>query len=203
MLRVLPWITDGATDFIDNFINERTKRGLQTHVFEFGSGNSTLYFLSKGCSVVSIEHDFDWAEKVIATADAFGYKDQLTLHKAARPYWHLYDDVGFDITVIDGRDRVSCLKHILENVFNKDQIIVFDNTERLDYKYQSAIDIIKKYNLRAIHFEQHQLEQAGNRYTTRSYARDRSFHRHITSILYFHGMYTTDGKSLLRDMVWG
>lgn len=202
MLRVLPWITDGATDFIDNFIKERTKRGLETRVFEFGSGNSTLYFLSRGCSVVSIEHDFEWAEKIAVTADAFGYKEKLMLRESERPYCQLYQDSGFDITVIDGRDRVQCLKHVLGSITNRDQIIVFDNTERFDYKYKDAIDVIKQYDLRAIHFEQHQLEESGKRYTTRNYARDRNYHRHITSVFYLQGMYTTDGKCLLRDSNW-
>jgi predicted O-methyltransferase YrrM len=202
MLRVLPWITDGATDFIDNFINERTRRGLETRVFEFGSGNSTLYFLSKGCSVVSIEHDFEWADKVLTTAEAFGYKEKLKLHKSERPYCQLYQDSGFDITVIDGRDRVQCFLHVLDSIVNRDQIIVFDNTERFDYIYKDAVKLFKKYDLRSIHFEQHQLEQDGKRYTTRTYARDRSYHRHITSVCYLQGMYTTDGKSLLRDSTW-
>lgn len=202
MLRVLPWITDGATDFIDNFINERTKQGLETRVFEFGSGNSTLYFLSKGCSVVSVEHDFEWADKVLTTAQAFGYNDKLKLYKSERPYFQLYQDSGFDITVIDGRDRVKCFSHVLDSIVNRDQIIVFDNTERFDYVYKDAIDLIKTYALKAIHFEQHQLEHDGKRYTTRTYARDRNYHRHITSVFYLQGMYTTDGKSLLRDSTW-
>lgn len=202
MLRVLPWITDGATDFIDNFIEERIKRGLETRVFEFGSGNSTLYFLSRGCSVVSIEHDFEWAEKIESTAIAFNYDKNLTLHKSERPYFKLYRDTGFDITVIDGRDRVKCLQHVLNTISNRDQIIVFDNTERLDYKYKESISLIKQHNLKAVHFEQHQLEEGEKRYTTRNYARDRAYHRHITSIFYLRGMYTTDGKSLLRDSNW-
>lgn len=62
MLRVLPWVTDGAIDFLDTFISERRKMGFTTKVFEFGSGNSTLYFLSKGCFVTSVEHDANWAK---------------------------------------------------------------------------------------------------------------------------------------------
>lgn len=202
MLRVLPWITDGATDFIDTFINERTKQGLETRVFEFGSGNSTLYFLEKGCSVVSVEHDHEWAGRVSKTAEIFGHTEKLTLHKAERPYCKLYQDSGFDITVIDGRDRIQCFQHVLDSIVNKDQIIVFDNTERFDYTYKEAVDLIKKYDLRAIHFEQHQLEHNGKRYTTRTYGRDRAYNRLITSIFHLQGMYTTDGKFLLRDSKW-
>lgn len=202
MLRVLPWITDGATDFLESYIAERTKKGHETRVFEFGSGNSTLYFLSRGASVVSVEHDLDWAEKITEIARVFGYQDKLTLLKAERPYQNLYIDTGFDITIIDGRDRVACFEHVLDSMVNKDQIIVFDNTERFDYVYHDAIKLIKKHSLKSLHFEQHQLEQSNKRFTTQSYARDRVFHRHITSIFYLKGMYTSDGKSLLRDSLW-
>jgi len=202
MLRVLPWITDGATDFIENIICERNKKGQETRIFEFGSGNSTLYFLSRGCRVTSVDHDEEWGKKVLQSAQAFGYADKLKLITAERPYHHLYYDSEIDIAIIDGRDRVKCFQHVLENMKNKTQIIVFDNTERLDYKYADAVPLIKKYGLHAIHFEQHQLEQSGKRFTTRNYARDRVFHRHITSVFFLSGMYTTDGKSLLRDTSW-
>jgi precorrin-6B methylase 2 len=198
MLRVLPWITDGAVDFIDTFITERQKLGLATRVFEFGAGNSTLYFLSKGCFVRSIEHDSDWAERIRKTADAFDYTANLDLITAQRPYATQYQDDGFDLTIIDGRDRVNCLQYVMDNMRNLDQLIVLDNTERFDYKYKDMLPIIERNALRSIHFEQHQLEKDGKRYTTRTYARDRLEHRHITSICFKQGMYTTDGKKLLR-----
>ena len=198
MLRVLPWLTDGAVDFIDNFIAERKKLGLGTRIFEFGAGNSTLYFLSRGCFIRSIEHDEEWATMIQKTAEAFGYQDNLQLITATRPYNNLYEDDGFDITLIDGRDRVKCFSTVVERMTNLDQLIVLDNTERLDYKYKDYLPILADARLHTLHFEQHQLEFEGKRYTTRSYARDRLQHRHITSICFKQGMYTTDGKKLLR-----
>lgn len=41
MLRVLPWITDGATAFIDNFIADRKATKGTVKVFEFGWGWAT------------------------------------------------------------------------------------------------------------------------------------------------------------------
>lgn len=202
MLRVLPWVTDGAIDFLDTFISERRKMGFPTKVFEFGSGNSTLYFLSKGCFVTSVEHDTNWAKKIIDTAYAFDYKDRLKMIESERPYDDSYEDEDISITVIDGRDRVMCFERVLSKIKNKKQIIVLDNTERMDYKYSEYISLIKRYGLNTIHFEQHQLEHEGRRFTTRSYARDRVYHRHITTICFLEGMYTTDGKALLRDSSW-
>jgi hypothetical protein len=49
-----PWITFEAIDYLD----ERVARGWK--VFEYGSGGSTLYWLSKGAECVSVEHDSRW-----------------------------------------------------------------------------------------------------------------------------------------------
>jgi len=55
----LPWLNFAAIDFIKNFLEN--KKNLQ--VFEYGSGGSTLFFLKKGYSVVSIEHCKEWYNK--------------------------------------------------------------------------------------------------------------------------------------------
>lgn len=55
----LPWITLAAQDWIDHYILQNHHRGL--HVFEFGSGGSTLYFLNHPTAhTVSVEHDEAW-----------------------------------------------------------------------------------------------------------------------------------------------
>lgn len=59
MLRqACPWIAFGAIDFI----RQHLKPGQR--VFEWGSGGSTLFWLSQGLSVVSIEHDSRWFERM-------------------------------------------------------------------------------------------------------------------------------------------
>lgn len=198
MLRILPWITDGATEFIDNFITDRKQIKGHVSVFEFGSGNSTLYFLSRGCSVRSIEHVQDWVSKINQTAEVFGYGAQLNLTCEQRPYHKTYQPQGYDIVVIDGRDRMLCMKHILATGLNADAILVFDNSERADYKYPEFHSMMDLNDRDAIHFEQPQVEKANLRLTTKSFARDRAEHRWITSIFCPRGMYTTQGKLFFR-----
>ncbi|MGW3742117.1 hypothetical protein ACWD62_16185 [Streptomyces sp. NPDC005146] len=53
-----PWITFDAIEYID----KRAAPGWR--VFEYGSGGSTLYWLSKGIECVSIEHDPVWHAKL-------------------------------------------------------------------------------------------------------------------------------------------
>ena len=55
-LHVLPWLTDGAVDFLDSYIFYiKANQKRNPSIFEFGAGNSTLYFLSRGCYVASVE----------------------------------------------------------------------------------------------------------------------------------------------------
>ena len=43
-LHVLPWVTDGAANFLDGFIfNIKQKYQRNPRIFEFGAGNSTLF----------------------------------------------------------------------------------------------------------------------------------------------------------------
>lgn len=49
-----PWITFDAIEFLNNYL-EPTHR-----VFEYGGGGSTLFFLDRCQSVVTVEHDITW-----------------------------------------------------------------------------------------------------------------------------------------------
>lgn len=68
MIRVTPWFTDGTVAFLNGFLKwkdsflEATK--CEPTVLEVGGGSSTLYFLQKGLSVVSVESDPSWRERL-------------------------------------------------------------------------------------------------------------------------------------------
>lgn len=198
MLKVLPWIADGATEFIDNFIADRKATKGTVKVFEFGSGNSTLYFLSRGCVVRSVEHDEDWSIRVQQIANTFDYHDRLQLSCDLRPYHRSYTNESYDIVMISGRDRMLCMRHIIQSGLANDAILVFDNSERAEYKY---LNFVKEMDIKgrdAIHFEQPQVERGSLRLTSKSYARDRVEHRWITTIFAPRGNYTTQGKPFIR-----
>ena len=54
----IPWINYPAVDYLSC----RLRCGQS--IFEYGSGGSTLFFLSKGLKVYSVEHDDEWYQKV-------------------------------------------------------------------------------------------------------------------------------------------
>lgn len=53
-----PWIQFDARDYV------AARLRTSATILEFGSGGSTLYWLSRGCAVVSVEHDPDWSAAV-------------------------------------------------------------------------------------------------------------------------------------------
>ena len=62
-----PWLVFSAIRKMDKITNMGMK------VFEFGSGGSTLFFVDKGCTVNSVEHDAAWFNKVSTEIKSEGW----------------------------------------------------------------------------------------------------------------------------------
>ena len=54
----IPWVSYPFIDFISERLN------IKMNIFEFGSGNSTLYFSKKVNSITSVEHNKTWYNKM-------------------------------------------------------------------------------------------------------------------------------------------
>ena len=122
----IPWFT---LSFI-YFLEERLKKEMS--VFEYGSGNSTIYLSSRVGNICSLEHDEVWYGKM---------KDRLQ-NKVG--YYHKPLDDGYadfinsidekyNIIIIDGRQRVACAKNAIANM-KDDGVIIWDNSLREKYK---------------------------------------------------------------------
>lgn len=122
----VPWMTYPAIYVIDQRITKKMK------VFEYGSGNSTLYWAKKAKSVIAVEGDQFWQEKLQKTAP----KNATIIY---RPLGEEYSQAiqrqegSFDIVVVDGRLRVDCAKASVDKL-SKAGVIVWDNTDRERYK---------------------------------------------------------------------
>ncbi|HTM97632.1 MAG TPA: hypothetical protein VL088_02760 [Pedobacter sp.] len=123
----IPWVT---YSFID-FIKPRLTKDLT--IFEYGSGNSTLFYAKNVRRVVSVEHDEAWFHKIVKekaeNAEMIFCKldtDGDYSKKAA--------SLGekFDIIIVDGRDRVNCCKYGVDALTEKG-VIVLDDSERESY----------------------------------------------------------------------
>jgi precorrin-6B methylase 2 len=125
----LPWFTYPSI----HFLAERIKK--DHIVFEYGSGNSTVWFSKKVQKITSVEHDLAWYSRM---KEKFKKIPNITyLHKdlVTSDYQNeiLKYDKEFDIIIIDGRERVECIINSLSALKN-DGIIIWDNSERERYE---------------------------------------------------------------------
>ncbi len=123
----IPWVT---YSFID-FIKPRLTKDLS--IFEYGSGNSTLFYAKNTRRVVSVEHDEAWFRKIVNQKAENAEMIFCELDKGG-----LYSqkacslDEKFDIIIVDGRDRVNCCKHSI-NALSEAGVIILDDSERQIY----------------------------------------------------------------------
>jgi len=151
-----PWLVFDAIDYLDSLpLNGK-------RVFEYGSGGSTLYWLSRNMVCVSVEHDPSWFNFVhthLQASSKIDYRlitpQRLISSKSpdvSDPLLYLSDDINFighnfknyasqiddfsneyfDVVLIDGRARPSCIMHSISKV-KINGLLVLDNADRVYY----------------------------------------------------------------------
>lgn len=150
-----PWLTFDAIYYIKN------KLPANARVFEYGSGASTLFWLNRGAQVISIEHDLVWFTHLrnhisrqsrldlrfvppvkgndsnLDIADPYDYASGDIMYKEYSFKQYVcsiaaFPDEYFDIVLIDGRARPSCIAHSVHKV-KPGGILILDNAERPYY----------------------------------------------------------------------
>jgi hypothetical protein len=125
------------------FLKHLTK---EDNVLEYGSGESTLQISKLVKTIVSVEHQQQWHEKIAKTAPE---NCKLILSKPDLPYIEGNEDGTFDefktyvfspidyapfnIILIDGRARVSC-SSICNRLGNKDTLVFIHDFHRPEYE---------------------------------------------------------------------
>lgn len=144
----VPWWTFRSGATVRDFLAAHPG----AHVFEWGSGASTVWLSSRASEVVSVESDPQWAEIVkpalpsharVVVADV----PAATSSEAVRSKRWGFTGLDFtayvdtvathpgpwDVIVIDGRAREACFEQALPRLA-PGGIIVFDNTNRRRYR---------------------------------------------------------------------
>ena len=120
----LPWVTYGFIDFISERLNN------SMDIFEYGSGNSTLWYAIRVNSIISVEHDRAWFDKIKKNMPK-----NSNIYYQELEYGGLYSqfssqlDRKFSMVIVDGRDRVCCIKNAINSI-KDDGVIVLDDSER-------------------------------------------------------------------------
>lgn len=140
---VIPWYTYA---FI-KFIQER----IQPHfeVFEFGCGNSTIWYGERVKQVRAVEHDTLWYDKMKAIMPS---NVDLIFHPLAsdeyiNEVWRA--DKKYHIIIVDGRRRSECLL-ASASALKEDGVVILDNSEREEY--QKAIEVVKVQGYKKLDF---------------------------------------------------
>jgi hypothetical protein len=153
-----PWMCFSAIQFLKEIVRKDMR------VFEYGSGGSTLFWISRVQEVASVEHDTSWysimkikldeqavqnlkyilaepvndaefGKKRFENPDDYISADPAYKGKNFEQYAKSidsYPDNYFDIVVVDGRARPSCIKHGIPKL-KKNGWLIIDNSERKYY----------------------------------------------------------------------
>jgi hypothetical protein len=123
----IAWVT---YSFID-FIKERISKDLD--IFEFGSGNSTIFYAGLAKSVYAVEHDKEWFKK----SSRIKLPNVNMIYCELTPGGDYSKSAGttgkkFHMIIVDGRDRVNCCKQALHSL-TENGVVVLDDSERAEY----------------------------------------------------------------------
>jgi hypothetical protein len=123
----IPWMTYAFVDFIEERLNK------QMTVFEYGSGNSTLWFSDRVKDITSVEYDQNWFKKV----EQHKKNNSTLIYKPLNNKEEYITSINsfnkkFDIIVIDGRFRNKCAFNA-PSCLNTNGVIVIDNSNVAHY----------------------------------------------------------------------
>ncbi len=165
------WVTYPAIEFLRKNLRK------DMNVFEFGGGGSTLFFIQRIGKLVTVEHDEGWfknlseilnkkeknnwvghyisAERTNLALDP-SIPDQYASNDREYRSWNFknyasvidrYPEESFDLVLVDGRARPSCVMHAVSRI-KKGGWLILDNSERdyylrnLDIKIKEHFDVV-------------------------------------------------------------
>lgn len=117
----IPWYTYSAIEFLNQIDFSQKK------IFEYGSGFSSIYWAKRAKSVVSVDDNREWFEKISRKK----LKNQNIYLKSNKSEY--INSVGsfkktFDVIIIDGNYRKECAKKAIK-VLRKGGFIILDNSD--------------------------------------------------------------------------
>lgn len=118
----LPWFTYPAIEYLKQF-DFSDKR-----VFEYGAGNSSLFWAAHAREVVAVESDPQWFSKISGISPS---NLHLNLHTDKQGYVSCItrQEGSFDVIVIDGRWRNDCVDTAIDRL-GTGGIVIIDNSDR-------------------------------------------------------------------------
>lgn len=124
----LPWMNYPVV----SFLQERLKEDFI--LFEYGSGYSTLFYSKYVKKVVSVEHNLHWYENLteMVSENVQLYHIKKDVDGAYARTIKRSEDL-YDVVIIDGRDRVNCIKQSMDRL-SHGGVLLLDDSERRKYR---------------------------------------------------------------------
>ena len=140
----VPWYTYSAIEFLAGRIRK------DMAVFEYGSGNSTLWWARRTAQVISCEHDRKWFQKMKPLMPSnVEYMNVNLEPEGTYSAAILQHRDKFDVVLIDGRDRIQCATNALP-ALKETGIVVWDDAER--QQYQKGFDLLTANGFKRLDF---------------------------------------------------
>lgn len=126
----MPWLAWSCIDWM-----ERTIRpGMR--VFEYGGGGSTVYFLSRGCHVTTVEGNAQWFADLRTRTQAFAQRPDLRFVDSQTADPRLEQEYAsqarfggpWDVILVDGAFRGECVA-VAKDCVAAGGFIIVDNTD--------------------------------------------------------------------------
>lgn len=142
-----PWFNFSMLDFL----NQRLKKDFD--IFEYGSGNSTIYFSQRCNSIISIEDNLEWFNKVKNFLEKNNIKNANLNYKSSEDedYAKIISAFNkkYDLIIIDARKRNNCMLECI-NFLKPNGCIILDNSERKWYK--KGTNFLKEQGFKKLDF---------------------------------------------------
>lgn len=144
----LPWTT---YSFID-FIKDRLSSDLE--MFEFGCGNSTIFFAKKVKHITSVEHEKSWYD-IVSEKKPSNSKIILAENNSVAYCTSISkENKQFDIIFNDGLFRNECTKEAVSCLSHRG-VIIIDDSERTNNNaenYNESFELLKENGFKRIDF---------------------------------------------------
>lgn len=140
----IPWYTYSFFQFISPRIHS------DLSVFEYGSGNSTIWWADRVSSIAACEHNLEWYELTSPRLPE-GVVYKFCPLEPEGKYSEMCGALGmkYDCIIIDGRNRIQCAKHAIDCL--KDAgVIIWDNSDRPEY--QEGYDLLRSAGFKRLDF---------------------------------------------------
>lgn len=136
----IPWFTYSAIEYLEQLDISNCS------LFEYGSGNSTLYWAKKTKTVLSVEDNESWKDEITPN---LSNNASIIFAEKKNDYIQSITTANkeFDIIVVDGSYRYECAKAAVDKLSKTGVIILDDSDDHLE-----AMNHLIKSNLIKVDF---------------------------------------------------